>query len=367
MDSGVSELNIRGTGMRIKLMGLCDDLSDMFSFVNIDIAGMREWLREIASVGKKKEAIEVIYSVEISIITSGLSRLDVLRNVVQDMKDNVYLESAIKLLSQGKKPSAAYKNILPADIIAILKSAESKQVIASEILSDYVNMKQVIDKAESKMHSALIEPTVMYVMVAIISYVAVNTFYNNFKSMPKADLSNIALIKSCYFFIAFIPIALVHFILARFPDRVPVWNRVYKYVKSANYLLIIKTFVGLGLGSVDAIDFFKKVKDKKLYKRIYVLKSHEKNSEGLTKVLSYYLTPVEIALLKTSSKSSGEETTISAIVAKRMMDVEKTVSGITGTFSKLLTVLTILPVGLVVYVLMTIVGALTQVKGGAGH
>ena len=134
----------------------------------------------------------------------------------------------------------------------------------------------------------------------------------------------------------------------------------YKNAKSANYLLIIKTLVDLDMSSVDAISFFKKLGDSQLHKRINVLKAHEKNIEGLTKALSYYLSSVEIALMKTSVKFAEEKRVLSGIVENRMMDVEKTVSGITATFNKLLTVLAILPIVMVVYVLLTIIGALTQ-------
>jgi len=42
------------------------------------------------------------------------------------------------------------------------------------------------------------------------------------------------------------------------------------------------------------------------------------------------------------------------------MDVEKVVSGITGTFNKLLTTFALIPVGISIYALLTIVGQLTQ-------
>ena len=312
------------------------------------------------SFNKKKEAREVIYSAEVSVLSSGLSIIDVLKNVRQELNGNLYLDNAISLLSKGKPRSAAYKNILDLDIINILKSAEARQITASDIFKDYINMKYIIEKAESRMRSALMEPTIMYLMVSFISYFAVNTFYNNFKDIPHMDISTIGFIRNYYFIIVAVPMLAVHFVIIKFPEKVPLWSKVYRFVKSAGYLLVIKTLVDLGMSSVDAISFFRKLNDKQLHKRINVLKTHEKNIEGLTSALSYYLSSVEIALMKTSVKFSEEKRTLSGIVEKRMMDVEKTVSGITATFNKLLSVLSILPIVMVVYVILTILGALTQ-------
>ncbi|MBF0559009.1 MAG: hypothetical protein HQL08_09535 [Nitrospirae bacterium] len=318
------------------------------------------FMKELISFGKKKEAREVIYSAEVSVLSSGLSIIDVLKNVRQELNSNLYLDNAISLLSKGKPRSMAYKNILDVDIINMLKSAEAKQITAGDIFKDYINMKYIIEKAESRMRGALMEPTIMYLMVSFISYFAINTFYNNFRGITNMDMSNIGFIRNYYFLIVAAPMFAVHFVIMKFPDKVPLWSRVYRYVKSAGYLLVIKTLVDLGMSSVDAISFFKKLNDKQLHKRINVLKTHEKNIEGLTRALSYYLSSVEIALMKTSVKFAEEKRTLSGIVEKRMMDVEKTVSGITATFNKLLTALTILPIVMVVYVLLSILGALTQ-------
>lgn len=320
-----------------------------------------EFVQKLSALGKKKEAREVIYSAEVSVLSSGLSIIDVLKNIRQELKNNIFIDNAITLLSKGKPRSVAYRNILDVDIINILKSAEAKQVTAGDIFKDYINMKHIIEKAESKMRGALLEPTIMYLMVSFISYFAINTFYNNFKGIQHMDMSTIGFIRNYYFLIVAAPITAVHFLIIKFPDRVPLWNGVYRYVKSAGYLLVIKTLVDIGMSSVDAISFFKKLNDKQLIKRISVLKPHERNIEGLTKALSYYLSSVEIALMKTSVKFAEENRVLTSIVDQRIMDVEKTVSGVTGMFNKMLTVLTIFPIGMVAYVLLRIVGALTQI------
>lgn len=312
------------------------------------------------SFSRKKEAREVIYSAEVSVLGSGLSIIDVLKNVRYELNSNIYLDNAISLLSKGKPRSVAYKNILDTDIISMLKGSEAKQIAAGDIFVDYINMKYIIGKAEARMRSALMEPTIMYLMVSLISYFAVNTFYSNFRSIPNLDMSVIGFMRNYFFFIVAAPLFAVHFLIIKFPDKVPLWSKVYRYVKSAGYLLVIKTLVDLGMSSVDAISFFKKLNDKQLHKRLNALKAHEKNIEGLTKALSYYLSSVEIALMKTSVKFAEEKRTLSGIVEKRITDAEKTVNGITAMFNKLLTVLSILPLGMVVYVLLTILGALTQ-------
>ncbi len=84
------------------------------------------------SFSKKKEAKEVIYSAEVSVPSSGRDIIEVLKNVRQEMKSNLYLDSALSLLSKGKPRSIAYKNILPANILTLLKTGEAKQVMAGE-------------------------------------------------------------------------------------------------------------------------------------------------------------------------------------------------------------------------------------------
>ena len=279
--------------------------------------------------GRKKQAREVIYGAEASVLSSGLSIIDVLKNLQQELKDNIFLDEAVRLLSQGKPRSVAYRNILTSEIINMLKSAENRQITAGDIFSGYINLKVIIDKAEGRMRSVLMEPTIMYLMVCFLSFFAVNTFYNNFRGMPKMDMSTIAFIRNYYFFIVLAPIALLHFFIVKFPEKIPLWRKVYKYTKSAGYLLIIKTLVELGMSSVDAIVFFRKLDDKRLLKRINALKRHEKNIEGLTKAISFYLSPVEVALMKTSVKFAGEKRVLSDIVDRRITDVEKVVNGAT--------------------------------------
>jgi len=367
VDSGISELEtgnmlwaiekkIRKQERKKEVMGKEKESKQekMFGYSLLPIAC------RLLSAGKKKEAKEVICSAEVSVLSSGLSIIDVLKNVRRELKSNSYLDNAISLLSKGKPRSMAYKSILDVDIINILKSAEAKQITAGDIFKDYINMKYIIEKAETRMRSALMEPAIMYLMVSFISYFAVNTFYNNFRGIPHMDMSTIGFIRNYYILIVALPMVVLHFFIIKFPYNVPLWSRVYRYVKSAGYLLVIKTLVDLGMSSVDAISFFKKLNDKQLQKKITVLKAHEKNIEGLTRVLSYYLSSVEIALMKTSVKFAEEKRTLSGIVEKRIMDVEMTVSGITATFNKVLTVLAILPIVMVVYVILTILGTLTQ-------
>ncbi len=309
---------------------------------------------------KKKEAREVIYSAEVSVPSSGRDIIEVLKHVRQELKSNQYIDSALSLLSKGKPRSIAYKNILPSSILTLLKTGEAKQVMAGDLFKDYLPMQHIIQKAEGIMKSALLEPTIMYAMVSLLSYFTVNTFYINFSKMPHMDMSAIGIIRSYYFLLVSAPIVTVHFLIAKFPDRIPLWNRVYRYIRAANYLLIIKTLNDNGMSSADAIAFFKKLDDKHLLKGIKELKPHEKNIEGLAKALAYYLTPVESALLKTSVKFGEQPRILSGIVERRVMDVEKVVSGITGTFNKLLTTFAIVPVGISVYVLLSIVAQLTQ-------
>jgi len=321
---------------------------------------LKSLLKKIISFEKKKEAREVIYSAEVSVPSSGRDIIEVLRHVRQELKTNPYIDSALSLLSKGKPRSIAYKNILPANILTLLKTGEAKQVMAGDLFKDYLPMQHIIQKAEGVMKSALMEPTVMYVIVSLLSYFTVNTFYTNFSKMPHMDMSTIGPIRNYYFFLVSAPIISVHLLILKSPDKIPLWNRVYRYIRAANYLLIIKTLTDNGMSSADAIAFFKKLDDKHLLGGIKALKTHEKNIDGLAKALAYYLTPVESALLKTSVQFGEQQRILSGIVERRIMDVEKIVSDITGTFNKLLTTFALIPAGISIYVLLSIVGQLTQ-------
>ncbi len=326
------------------------------------IYGIVGFFKKLLTKAKRKEAEDVIYSAELATV-SGASVIDILKNVMAELSDNRYLENAVKLLSKGKQHNVAYKDILPSDIIAMLKSAETKKFPAEDIFANYAPMRDVIKKAESKMQGALLEPTISYFFVGLIAFFAINTFYTNFKIIPHADISTIHFIRDWYVLILLSPMALVHFILMKYPERVPIWRNVYNYVKAANYLLIIRTMVIMGMSTTDAIGFLKRLGDKQVNDRIKNIKAGEQNVIGLTKAMSYYLKPVEIALMKTSVKLGRENETLSMIVEQRMKDVDKTVAGTSATFSGFLKMFSLFPVGLVVYSLVSILSSIT---GGLG-
>ncbi len=343
-----------------------------------------EFLQKVSALGKKQEAMEVVYDAEESASSSGMPNYEILKYLSNELRGNaiidavikllskkdsgavprtgihVYIDQATKLLLKGKSPSVAYRNILSPNVVSMLKIAENKGVTGKDIFGTYTKMQPVIAKAESQMRSALAGPTVTYVAVSSICYFIVNTFYKNFSHMPKLDLSTIGFIRNYYFFLLAAPILAVHFVIRKYPDIVPIWSKVYRYIKGAELLLITKTLFDCNMSSGEAISFFKKLNDKKLSNEIQKLKKHQEDMGGLTEALSYYLLPVEIALLKTSAIATEQKRVLSKIVEKRMVKIEETVNGITAVFSKLLTVLTVLPIGVAGYVLFTIISAVTQ-------
>lgn len=319
-------------------------------------------LKSIIYGRRKREAMEIIYSAEVSVMTSGISIIEVLKGINRELKNNMYLNDAVRLLEKGRSRNIAYADIMPKEILSILKSAETKQVSAGEIFREYCDLKVVIDKAEAKMKSSLIEPTVIYGMVSLISYVAINMFYKNFQGMQGVDMSRIAMIHTYYPLIVIAPIAATYFLIWKYPERIPMWNKVYGYVKSAGYLLMIKTFYDLGMSSADAIGFLRRLDDRRLSRRIGDLKKHEKGIEGLSRVMSHYLSPVERALIKTSVKLAEERRVLAGIVDKRIMDVDKTVTNITSVFNKIMMMFSILPISMLIYVLLSVISGIATTK-----
>ena len=317
-------------------------------------------IKQIATMDQKREAIDTIYSAEISVPASGRDIREVLQTVRHELKKNLYIDNAINLLSKGKPRSIAYKKILPANILMLLKSGEQRQVMAGDIFKDYIPLNRIIQKAENMLNSALTEPTLMYVIVSVMSYFTVSIFVKNFSKVPRIDISIVASIKTYYWFITALPMLSVHFLIKKFPDKVPIWNRVYKYIRAANYLLIVKTLADNGMSSADAITFFKKLDDKKLTAHIEQLKPHEKNIEGLTKVLSPYLLPIERALLKTSIKFGEQPRILTQIVQRRIDSIGDVVTSTTGTLNKLLTTLTLIPVSLTIASLLLVTQAMMK-------
>jgi len=147
----------------------------------------------------------------------------------------------------------------------------------------------------------------------------------------------------------------------KYPDKVPKWQKVYKHVKSTNYLLVTKTLFDSGMSSMDALSFLRKINDKHL--KLDKLKN--KNDMGaLTTALSYYMTPVEIALLKTSAKATEERRVISNIAEDRISEIEETVSTATGTFNKMFTLLAAWPVGIALFTFVNIINSVSRMGAG---
>ncbi len=312
------------------------------------------YLNELLSAGQKKDAVEVIYNAEFSALGSGASIVDILRSTLAELGANKYIKNAIDLLVKGQPHNVAFRGTLPDDIVNILKSAESRNIPPSDIFKTYLPLRDMIKKAEAKMRTALAEPAIIYLIVGMVSFYSVNNICSSLRFIPRADpsvLSTLGLLRHYYLFILLTPMALAYLLFMKFPDHIPIWNRVYRYTKAANYLLITKTIMSLGMSSVDVLRFLRQAGDERLVKKIDELKKNEQNIGGLTKVLSYYLFPVEIALMKTSVKYATEKETIATIVDMRIMDVDKTVSRTAAAFNNVLKVVAVLPIGLVLYAL----------------
>ena len=347
-----------------------------------DIIG---FLLKMSALGKRKEVQEIIYEAEESSV-SGMQNYDILKYLSNELKGNavidaaiklltrknsgiiprsgihVYLDPVINLLSRGKARSVAYRNILSPDVISMLKVAEARGVTGEDIFKTYGKMQPVIAKAESQMRSALAGPTVTYMAVSLICYFTINTFYKNFSHIPGLDLSAVGFIRNYYLIILAVPLVAVHYVIRKYPDIVPIWSKVYKYTKGAELLLITKTLFDCGMSSIDAIYFFRRLGNKKILKEMAKLKKHQEDMGGLSEALSYYLSQVEIARLKASVIATEQKKALSKIVAKRMMSIEETVSGSTALFSKLLTVVVLLPVGLAGFTLATVISGITQTQ-----
>ncbi len=342
-----------------------------------------ELLQKLSAIGKRKGARKIIYSVEESARASGLSNIDVLRYTSDELKgDEVFdaiiklfskqkqvfktgtallLDAAIALLSKGKPRSMAYKDILGADILCVLRAAENRGITGSDMFKSYSKMEAIIVRAESKMRNALIGPTITYVLAGVLSYYSVNTFYTSFSSVPNVDISAISFLRNYFAFLVSAPIILAHFIIMKYPDKVPKWQKVYKHVKSTNYLLVTKTLFDSGMSSMDALSFLRKINDKHLK----LDKLRNKNDMGaLTTALSYYMTPVEIALLKTSAKATEERRVISNIAEDRISEIEETVSTATGTFNKMFTLLAAWPVGIALFTFVDIINSVSRMGAG---
>jgi|GEM_PF-2616594 hypothetical protein len=318
------------------------------------------YLSELLSAKQKETAVEAIYNAEFSTLGSGASVVDILKSTLAELGKNKYIESAIAILLKGKPHNVAFRGILPNDIVDILKSAEGGSIPPTDIFKTYIPMKEIIQKAESKIRSALMEPLIIYMLVGGISFISINNIYHNVQVIPKLDLSTLAFIRNYYAFILVTPMAALYFALIKFPDYIPIWNKVYRFVQAANYLLITKTIMTLGMSSVDVIRFLRQAGDVRLVKRIDDLKRNEQNMGGVTKALSYYLFPVEIALLKTSVKYGTEKETIATIVEKRLMDVDRAVSKTAAIFNNVLKGFAAMPILLVLYAVQLSMSASTS-------
>src|SRR5208283_3251574 len=120
-----------------------------------------DFLQRISILGKKKDAMEVVYDAEESASTSGMPNYEILKYLNNELKGNaiidaiikllvkknsedipltgirMYIDQAIKLLLKGKSPSVAYRNILNPNAIGILKAAEAKGVTGRDIFGTY--------------------------------------------------------------------------------------------------------------------------------------------------------------------------------------------------------------------------------------
>ncbi len=313
--------------------------------------------------GKRKEAVKLIYSAEVSLEKSGQQIAALLKILARGLKEpNDYLETAIRLHRKGKPRSVVYQDILPDDMLNILKTVEAEGLDPSQAFQHYVPLKKKIDKAVSRMKSALKGPTGSYLAACALGFFGLSVIYYGFSNLPKLDLSRVAMMKTCFLPATLIPIAALHFAIMRYPHLVPKWKRVYNHVTVSGYLLVVKTImITMSLSSAAAVSYLLNMDDKQLKKNI---KESERTMEGVVKILSYYLTEPEMSLLTSSSQMGCEGMVLTGIVEQRMDEIDEIVTEVTEGFNTVFKLLSMLPVGIVIYAYVTTIIGVMRLSHG---
>lgn len=302
--------------------------------------------------GKLTEARELIYESEITANRVGVYVADILEMTNKKVK-NPYVSSVVKRLKGRTERIRAYRGVLPADVLDILKVASEKNVNPGELFESYVRLKRELDKAESRLIGALMGPAVSYVVYSILVVAGLMVVISRFKQIPELDVSEVEFIKDAYLYTFWTPLVVIGVLIRVIPHKIPVWKRVYTYVKSAQYLLLTKTMYRMGLSGGDVVDVLKKSRDKMVATKARRLPKEMHNVHGLVKILVDYLEPMEAALLEVGVKFSREEEIIDTLVDRKLRSVEGRVRSMENLLGKLNVVAIAVP--MVVFVVAALV------------
>lgn len=324
-------------------------------------------VKHILEAKMRREASEIVFESEIAASTAGVAVTDILRRMNKEVK-NKYIDIIIKRLDKGQHKSDAYKEITDTEMLTVLRSAEARSISASAIFSDYKPVKEEIDKADGKLKGALLEPMITYVLLALVGWFVLDGLQEQFKMFTKGamklDVSMLMTLHRWFLPAVILPPALILLAIFKYPSKIPMWKKIYAYIKSTRYLLVIKIMYNVGLGSTAAISFLKTVDDKKMKLKLRKLRADEQDMRGITKAMSHYLSPLEKALLQLGMDLSEPEESIESVVKKRILEIDKTSTKFSTGFSKLLLLLSVIPIGFLMGGIMSVLVAVSTMSSG---
>ncbi len=298
---------------------------------------------------EKKQAREIILSAEVIAHYTGLHYFDIIKESAKKVK-NRYIERVLRNYQKAKGKTDLYRDIFDKEVIQIARMAESKGVSTTEVFKEYYNIQEEVKKGEGKIRSAIVRPFMMYFLASIIVYFSLGKILANVKGIQQINVSSLEMVYQNFWYIV-LGIALFLIVsIVKFSRYIPGIKSAYREIRGYQYLSFILMMLKSGLSMVDVADVLKSVMKVKL---------RREGGEGVLEFLSGYLSDAEVAAVTFAFQTYEYEKIFSALLARRKNEFEKKINIYQTVISEVLGYLVIIPVGLMLYAIFSIVSGVS--------
>lgn len=267
---------------------------------------------------KKSQILNLILEVESMSKATGLSVVDVYREVLEVVKDKEVKAVIDKIIKQISSTGLKYKAYQPyiddKVLLDITKKTEEKGLPIGEIFEEYKKMREKTNEAKSKIKGVIVRPLVIFFMVSIVALILMKRTITILADM-KADTSVIEMLMYLHICITIgLPIILI-LAFVKFPYKLPYIKTAFKEIDGFRFLSLFVLFYHAGLTTRDISNFFKASTKEKIKGQDF---------EFILNFFRRYLSDVELGIFKIGVKMMKvEEVSKSLLQAKELSFNEK--------------------------------------------
>ncbi len=267
---------------------------------------------------KKDQIMNLILEVESMSKTTGLSVVDIYKEVLLVVKDKKLKSTIEKIIKQISNTGLKWKTYQPyiddKVLLDITRKTEEKGLPIGDIFEEYKRMREKTNEAKSKIKGVIVRPLVIFFMVSIVALILMKRTITILSDM-KADTSMIELIMYFHIFIMVSLPVIIILAFVKFPHKLPYLKTAFKEIDGYRFLSLFVLFYDAGLTTRDIANFFKSSTK---------LKVKGQDLEFIVNFFRNYLSDVELGIFRMGVKMMKvQEVSKSLLQAKELSFTDK--------------------------------------------